>query len=307
MKTKTIEFDYNGGSYVQPIAIRGANMPWASECADSWVRVKDAPTAITVSVDPTYDYVQREGDVLVRDKFGNTLCLHVVQHGYDEVYIECPETVVMYDTYYDTNETYDIYITVYGGNRQEVSCSRLQPYLDKVWDNSEMYNDFKLRIPADLDGTFVIEHMEARRYRKYCKEHNIPYDGSAIRKTLKIVKISREDAIGKMNVEYDGKVYRNGDKITIEIDSLHEKSTKLLSSEFKRVLSSSSYEVVNNREVDFWPVPNWVSFTNKDGVVKISASEANRLADRVCHTRIVNTKNPGQFVDVDIIQKSIIH
>lgn len=306
MNTKTIDFDHNGGSFTQPISIRGTNMPWTSECPDSWIGVENAPTAVTVSAGPTYDYVQREGDVFVRDRFGNTLCLHVVQHGYDGVYIECPETVVMYDSYYDANDTYDIYITVYGGERQEVSCAKLQPYLDKVWDNSEMYNDFKLRIPRDLEGTFVIEHMEAKRYRKYCKEHNIPYDGSAIRKTLKIVKISQDDAVGRMDVLYDGNVYRNGDRITVEIDSLHEKSVSVLSSEFKRVLSSSSYEVVNNREVDFGPVPNWVSFTNKGGVVKISASEANRLVDRVCCTRIVNTKNPGQFVDVDIVQKAVM-
>ena len=306
MKTKTIEFDYNGGSSVQPIVIRGANMPWTSECKDSWVKVKNTPTTITVSVDPTYDYVQRESDVLVRDKFRNTLCLHVVQHGYDEVHIECPESIVMYDSYYDTSDYYDVYITVYGGERQEVSCNKLQPYIVKVWDNCDMYNDFKLRIPKELSGTFVVEHMEAKRYRKYCKEHHIDYDNSDIRKTMKITKISQDDAIGKLNVCYDGKVYHNGDKITVEIDSLHEKSIGLLSSEFKRVLSSSSYEVVNNREVDFGPVPNWVSFTNKDGVVKISASEANRLADRVCRTRIVNTKNPRQFVDVDIVQKAVM-
>lgn len=306
MNTKTIEFDYNGGSYTQKINIRGTNMPWTSECVDSWVKVENAPTSLTVTVGTTYDYVQRESDVLIKDRFGNAICLHVVQHGYDEVYIECPEAIVMYDSYYDTSEYYDVYITVYGGERQEVSCNKLQPYLTKVWDNGDMYNDFKLRIPRELSGTFVVEHMEAKRYRKYCKEHHIEYDNSDIRKTLKIVKISQEDAVGRMSVAYDGKVYHNGDKITVEIDSLHEKNITVLSSEFKRVVSSSMYEVVNNREVDFGPVPAWVSFNNEKGVVKLIGSEANRLEDRICSTKLVNAKNPHQFIDVDIVQKTII-
>ena len=306
MNTKTIEFGYDGGSYTQAINIRGANLPWTSECDDTWVRVENAPTSVTVTVDRTYDYVQRESDVIIRDRFGNTICLHVVQHGYDKVCLECPEDVVLYDSYYDTNDTYDVYVTVYGGERQEVSCVKLQPYLDKVWDNSDLYNDFKLRIPRELSGTFVVEHMEAKRYRKYCKEHHIPYDNSDIRKTLNIVKISDEDAVGTMTVSHGGKVYRNGDRITVEIDSMHEETVSVLSSEFRRVVSSTSYETVRNREVDFGPVPVWVSFTNDKGVLKIAASEPNRLDTRMCTTRIVNTKNPRQFIDVDIVQKCIL-
>ena len=306
MNVKDIEFDYNGGSYTQKINIRGTNMPWTSECADDWVKVENAPTSVTVTVSNTYDYEQRDSDVIIKDRFGNTLCLHVIQKGYENVYLECPEVIVMYDSYYDLNDYYDVYVTVYGGERQEVSCNKLQPYLTKVWDNSELYNDFKLRIPRELSGTFVIEHMEAKRYRKYCKEHNIEYDPSDIRKTLKIVKISQNDVIGKMVVVYDNIVYRNGERITVEIDSLHEKTITVLSSEFKRVVSSTKYEVVNNRDVDFGPVPPWISFENDKGVVKIIGTEANRLEDRTFSTRLVNTKNPHQFIDVDIVQKAVL-
>lgn len=306
MKTKTINFDYNGGSYTQTIAIRGANLPWTSECHEEWVSLENAPTSVTVTVAATYDYRQRECDVTVTDRFGNALCLHVVQHGYGGIRIECPESIVMYDAYYDTSDNYDVYVTVYGGERQEVSCAKLQPYLSKVWDNGGLYNDFKLRIPRELEGSFIVEHMEAKKYRKYCKEHNIEYDNSDIRKVMKIVKIPFKDAVGTMSVLYGGNVYRNGDRVVVEIDSLHKRTVRVLSSEFKRVVSSSKYEVVNNREVAFGPVPSWISFRNENGVVDIIASEPNRLEDRVFSTRLVNTMNPHQFVDVDIVQKAVM-
>ena len=301
---KTVEFNYKGGEYTQKISIRGENLPWRYECNVDWIKVTTGATFLTFTVDPVYDYKKREGYIDIFDKFNNKLTLQVVQTGYTDLRIECPSSIVLYHTYYDLNEVFSVYLTIYGGELQEPSCNALKPYISKVWDNSAVYNDFVIRVPKTLDGTFTIEHMEARQFRKYCKENNIEYDNSALRKTITITQLTAEDVVGKMTIMVDGVSYSSGDACVIEIDDKQDKRIDIVSTRFIKLKSNTEYEVVDNKNVEATKMARWIDITNKPGFIMIKANEPNMLSPRQCIIRLVNVDNPHQFLDILVKQKT---
>lgn len=305
MTSKIIKFDYNGGEYTQNLKIVGTNLPWRYECDNDWIFVSTAATTITVYVRPIYDFETRTGIVRVYDKFNNELDLIVEQTGYYDLSIEIPSNVVLYETYYDNNQTYDVYVTVYGGPVQYVDCGDLSGYIEKVWDNSEMYNDFMVRIPKDLKGDFIVKHSDWAKFKEFCDKMGMEYPKEQLEKKINIVQVSIDDVIGEMVVEVNGEEYTNkSDVFELEVNSFKSVDINIKSTKFTVVESRTSYRVVRNSEVIVPVTPYWLDVKYSPGKIFLKCNERNNFDDRYTEIMLQNSDNSKQKIIIQLKQKS---
>lgn len=302
--SKTVTFDYNGGTYTQKLKIKGTNMPWRYECDSSWIKVSTGATSLTLSVENTFNFRDRNGIIKIIDKFNNQLNLNVVQIGYRNLSVECASDVVISEEYYNGNNTFDYYITVYGGPTQKVICKDFDPYIEMVWDNSNLYNDFMIRIPHELKGNFTVRHSDADAYIQYCKENNIEYDLSKLEKNVTIHQVSKQDKIGEIQLEYNGNTYTNNDKLEVVIDNKNWIPIIVTSNEYIRIDSDTKCTVVNNRLMDLSLMAQWVDYTTQENVVRLKAKTENPFTARRCKVRLTNHTNQLQYMDISVVQNT---
>ena len=305
MTSKKITFDYNGGEYTQNLKIRGTNLPWRYECNDDWILVTTAATTITVYVRSIYDFATRTGVVKVFDKYNNELDLIVEQTGYYDLSIEMPSDVVLYANYYDENPTYDVYITVYGGPLQYVDCKELEEYTQKVWDNSDMYNDFMVRIPQTLSGEFIVKHSDCEQFKEFCEKNSMIYPKDQLEKKLNIVQVSSDDVIGEMVIDINGEEYTNkSDIFEIEVSSTSSLNINIVSTKFVVVESKTKYKIVRNSDVIIPIAPRWLDVIYKSNKIVLKCNEKNNFADRYSEIMLQNKDNSRQTIRIQIKQKS---
>lgn len=305
MKSKIINFDYTGGEKTQNFNIRGTNLPWSYECEDDWIGIKTGATSLNMDVRTIYDFNTRSGLVKVFDRFRNELDLIIQQTGYQDLSIEMPTKVVLYEDYYENNDTYDVYLTVYGGPQQMVDCEKLQPYIEKVWDNSNMYNDFLLRIPKTLEGTFTVRHSDAKSFMKFCQENGLKYPKEQMEKKLTIAQITKADVIGEMIIEYNGERYTNNDEIK-QIDVCYDKpfEIEVISNKFTSVISKTEYKIVENSPVEITVFPDWLDVKKVGRKFTLQCKQQNMFADRYSMIKLVNTENINQYITINIKQET---
>lgn len=301
---KTIKFDYNGGNYTQNFKIRGTNLPWTYECDVNWVRITTGATSLSIEVGTTYDFETRVGTIKVFDRFRNEIDLIVEQTGYYDLSIEMPTTIVLYESYYDENETYDVYLTVYGGPDQQIKCKKLDSYMQQVWDNSEMYNDFILRIPKTLNGTFNIKHSDYERFKGFCKKNGLEYPKSQLEKKLSIVQVTQKDVIGEMVIEYNGEQYTNYTEIP-EINVSYDTpiEIKLVSTKYLVVVSKTEYKIIENSPVDLTIFPNWLEVKRAGDKLILKCNQINNFEERYSTIKLENMANRQQNILIDIKQE----
>lgn len=305
MVSKTINFDYTGGRYTQNFNIRGTNLPWRYECEDSWIVISTGAMSLTVEVGTIYDFNTRTGVVKVFDKFNNEIDLIVEQTGYYSLSVEMPSNVVLYQNYYNENQSYDVYLTVYGGPNQMIKCKELEPYIQKVWDNSDMYNDFILRIPQTLKGDFTVKHSDYTAFKKFCKNNGIDYPKGDLEKKLSIVQVTAEDAVGTITVVYDGKEYtNNGETIEIDVNYTNPVEINVISTEYIVVMSKTEYSIVKDSPVGVPTVPEWLDVEVIGKKIKLKCNEKNNFNDRYSIIRLENKQNTQQYIPIKIRQKS---
>lgn len=305
MVSKTITFDYNGGTYTQELKIRGTNLPWRYECDCKWIVVATAATSLTVNIQKTYDFNTRVGVVKIFDRFGNEINLVVEQTGYYDLSIECPTSVVLPYTYYNTNTTYDIYVTVYGGPTQEVNCKKITTYLNKVWDNSDMYNDFMVTIPQSLEGEFTIKHSDWKAFKDFCKKNDIPYPKDKLEKKLSIQQVSADDMVGEMVIDCNGRQYTNNDaNIVVEIGVNSPVIIKIVSCKYTAVTSRTKCVVNEDKKIEIDNCPVWVDSAIDSDIITLTCKEENHFNDRTGTFKISNTNNSRQNITIQLKQKS---
>ena len=277
---KTIKFDYTGGEYTQNFNIRGTNLPWTYECDAPWISIKTGASSLSVKVGTIYDFNTRVGTIRIFDRFKNEIDLIVEQSGYYDLSVEMPSDVVLYHSYYDENESYDVYLTVYGGPVQNIDCKELEPYLQKIWDNSDMYNDFMLRIPQTLKGEFNVRHSDCDVFKKFCEENDMEYPEDKLEKKLTITQITTEDVIGEMVVKYGRKKYtNNGEPMEIEVGYNKLSQIKVVSTKYMVVESKTKCRVVTDSPVMVQNGISWLDVDIKDNVITIKCNEKNNFAD----------------------------
>lgn len=305
MENKVINFDYKGGQYTQNFKIRGTNLPWTYECEDGWIGITTGATNLNMDVRTVYDFNTRKGTIKVFDRFKNEIDLNIEQTGYYDLSVEMPTTIVLYEDYYKENDTYDVYLTVYGGPLQYIDCKKLEPYIEKVWDNSDMYNDFILRIPKKLKGTFTVKHSDCEVFKNFCKENGMKYPKHELEKKLTIVQVSEKDAVGEMVIEYGGEKYTNYSE-TKQIDVCYDKpfEIEVVSTEFMSVKSKTEYNIVKNSPVEMSVVPNWLNVKKVGNKFILQCKRKNMFADRYSMIKLVNKNNTRQFIDINIRQEN---
>lgn len=305
MDVKKITFDYNGGEYTQNLKIRGTNLPWTYECDESWISIKTGAASLTIKVGIIYDFSTRVGTIKIFDRFKNEIDLIVEQTGYYDLSVEMPSNIILYQDYYNENETYDVYLTVYGGPVQYVDCDALAPYIQKVWDNSDMYNDFILRIPQTLEGNFLVKHSDCEGFKKICEENGFTYPQDQLEKQLSIMQVTKEDIVGEMVVEYNGKQYTNyDDRFTVEVGYNKLAQVKVVSTKYLAVESKTECHMVTDSPVGVDNGIVWLDTNLKDNVLTIKCNEKNHSNDRYTQIKLKNINNPAQYIIIDIKQKS---
>lgn len=305
MEEKKITFDYKGGKYTQEFRIRGTNLPWTYESDSPWIAITTGATSITMEVLPIYDFNTRTGRVKIFDKFKNEIDLIVEQTGYYDLSLEMPETVVLYHDYYDKNKTYDVYFTVYGGPVQNITCKKLQSYIDKVWDNSDMYNDFVLRIPQTLKGNFNVKHSDCDSFKKFCEENGLEYPKSQLEKKIEIVQVSTDDVIGEMVIKIGDEEYTNDGVVhNLVIDSANLTTLNIISTKFITVQSKTKYKVITDSDIEISDTPNWVESKVCGRRITLKAASMNNFDNRITTFKVYNSQNPRQYISFKLIQKS---
>lgn len=305
MVSKTIKFDYTGGKYIQDFQIRGTNLPWTYECDADWIELTAGATSLIIVVNCIYDFNTRVGTVKVFDRFRNEIDLVVEQTGYYDLSVEMPSDIVLYHSYYDENDTYNVYLTVYGGPTQNIKCKELEPYLQKIWDNSDMYNDFMIRIPQTLSGTFSVKHSDYTQYKKFCKENGLEYPKDKLEKKISITQVSVEDVIGEMVVKYNDNEYtNNGESFEVDVSYVNITEIEIVSTKFMVVNSMTKCSVVENSPVSVSKLPIWLDATVIGNKIKLTCNEKNNFGDRLSSFKIENTENTRQYIMVDVKQKS---
>lgn len=305
MITKNIYFDYNGGTEAVVLNVNPSALPISVDYNNAeWINVDINLDNIKVNVGTTYDYADRQEDVHIFNANGNELILNVYQSGYEGISINCDEQVVLSDSYYSMSNQYGVYVTVYGGKNQEVTCKELKPYIRKVWDNSDEYNDFVINIPKGLSGEFVLQHAEYSRYRSYCKEHGIPFQDSKVKRKLNIVQITEKDKIGTMVIAINGIQYSSSPNEPIIIIKYGEDMIiDVVSTKYIHQISNTKYEVIDGMDVDITYMPSWIKVERDGNKIILSARDKVTLTNRKCKLRLTNKTNSHQFIDLIIEQK----
>lgn len=305
-KHKTITFKYTGGQESITLNVMPYALPvtYVIDTNVSWLEINVEFTKVTFIASPTFDYVPRSAVVKLVNNAGSEIIVEVKQEGYDGIGLECDNNVVLTDSYFHMNEYYNFYITVYGGETQELVCNKLKPNIEKVWDNSDMYNTFIIKIPKNLNGKYRIKHSEYSKYKKYCQETGIPFDETKVMRDINIIHISENDIVGKMRLEYKDIIYETRSEIPVTVTSKNETEINIISTEYYHQISRTKYEIIDNKEVDLQNYPHWLSVRLENNRIILKANESNKLSPRIIDIRVTNRTNPHQYIDLLIKQES---
>lgn len=304
--TQEIFFKYPGGDETITFNVNANTIPLRYEInkESDWINVDIQFDTLSIHVAPTYDYKSRKETISVFDSNNNQIDLIVTQEGFDGIDLQCDKRVVLHHSYFDMSEYYNFYVTVYGGKTQELVCKQIQTQINKVWDNSDMYNDFIIKIPKGLSGMFTIKHSEYTNYKKYCKEHNIKFEENKVKRVIEIVQINEEDTIGEMIIDYNGVEYNTRSIIPVIITNDTPITLNVISTKYAHPISRTKYEIIDTKQVDVNKTPSWLSVKVNDEKINIEATNRNTFGDRVYRMKVTNRTNSHQFLFVDIKQKS---
>ena len=302
--SKQVEFGYDGGESVLRLGTRGSALPITASCECDWLEVTVSETVVVIKAIPNYGLADREGLVYVSDRFGNSVAVGVLQHGYADLRVECMDEVAIPYTYYSEHDTYDLYITVYGGPTKSAKVKGLAKSVDEVWKLSDIYCDYMLRIPGDVSGTFTVTHGDLAEYREYCESHGIECDESRLKRKLKITQVTQEDMTGELKLsviseggsggEFSGELVLSG----TEPAYIH-----VAKCEYARVSDSMAAETVSEKDVHVDCQCDWLVCACSDGVVTVRATGRNPYAnERRARIKLSSPSNPILFKVVDIVQ-----
>lgn len=306
MLKKDINFTHKGGTEVVKLIVSPTLLPLRYELNDKieWINIDIQYNSITVKVLPTFDFNNRECELKILNNNNQEVILNIKQEGFKEIEIHCDNSLVLHHSYFSKHKKYGFYVSVYGGKNQNLICNELQDKIVKVWDNSDMYNDFIIRVSKELSGKFTLYHSEYDEYKKYCQENSIYFDESKVKKEIEIMQISEEDTIGEMIIKYGKKKYKTKDNIIINIKHGEEIELKIVDMFYKRQLSLKKYEVITNKDVDLTLTPDWLNAKIEGEIIKISTTGVNKFSNRSCSFRINNKNNQHQYITVNILQES---
>lgn len=304
MPMKTIEFESYGGKHTQRLNIREKNMPVSASCSENWAHVSSDTSSVTVSADRHDGILDRECQVELSDRFGNTIPLRIVQHGFTDVRIDCPDMVAIPYTHYLGKDSYDVYVTSYGGSCG-IKAKGMARDTENVWNLSGTYRDYILHIPKGKSGSVTITHSDSDEYREWCESVGIPFDESRVRRKMTIVQLSKDDM--------DGHVTLSGDTLS-ETDfgysmqvSHAEGATVKARCSYSTVLGDGSVGIVCEDTAYISDIPEWISCTSDKDKTTIKALRPNPFAnERRARLKVASPSNPKLHAILEVVQESSV-
>lgn len=301
-----ISFEFSGGTKTVTLQTRANDLPLRSEISKQceWLKIAVEFDMVSIQAQPTYDYKERSAVIHVYNSFDNCVDIRVKQNGFSGIGIKCDSTIVLKDSYFDNYKYYNYYISIYGGNTQNVVCNALKNHITQVWDNSAMFNDYIIKIPRGLSGKYTLKHSEYTNYKKYCKEKHIQFDEEKVKREIEIIQLTNEDMIGTMMVTYNGTEYNTFD--TIPINAKYGKDTiiDIVSTSYIKQVTPIKHIVVENSGVGIMESPSWLNIEIISNTIHITPKERNNLTTRYFKLKVYNQTNPNQFINLDLKQES---
>lgn len=303
---KTISFEYAGGEYLQKVRIRGTNMPMTTESDSKWVQVKAYETTVKITAEPNYGYESREAVVTLRDRFDNTIALAITQDGFTDLKLVCQTDIVIPYSYYKENKTYDVYITVYGGTTKGVKAKGLTKHIEQAWKGSEVYCDYILHIPDNINGTYTVTHADLKDFSQYCKEKGIEFNEDNLKKKITITQLTEDECTGEIILDGD-KVTLNKDKEYETVMDMYDTNRiRIKKCEYKAVGRDGLVHVVSEDTVYVPSVPEWLKCKVTPGAILFAASQLNPYdKERRARLKISSPSNPNLFTVLNVVQNPL--
>lgn len=302
---KTIEFGYEGGEYEQKMKVRSENLPIKADCDSEWLSAYVKLPYVTIKAAPNYGIGGRCGFVALSDRFGNKIAIAVNEGWFSDVRIECPEEINIPYTYYDTHDTYDIYVTVYGGPTKAFKTKGLTKMTQMVWNISDTYRDYIVRIPQSVSGNFTFTHKDAAEYEEYCNDNGIEYNENAVKKKVRIRQIGESDTNGEIEISVCGKTASLGNPCEAPIEFGSSVCAEVVKCSYVTVTNEGSVSETTEDTLSVSGVPDWMTWKYVPGGIEFSALSSNPFAnEKRADIKLSSPSNPRLFAIVTLVQKS---
>jgi hypothetical protein len=301
---ESINFKYSGGKKTVSISTTAPNFSYRvipSEYTD-WFTYTIGITSLTISVSENASYIRRTSRLALMDDNGNSDYIDISQDGYNNLLIDISTYVVIPYTYYAGKKNYDLPIRVYGGDGNFITDDTISGKIEKVFDDSNLYNDYIFHIDKQTNGRFTFKHANRDEYIKYCNENGIPYDDSKLLKHVIVRNIPKEVMDGYTVFSYLGMEYINKIPPVITINP----TTPTTINVDYNCYFTKDMELVEDSDFIIDAPNDWVKsiYDVADKKIYLKAINQNRLTDRRGTITVRNRYNPKQTYSATIIQKA---
>lgn len=301
---ESINFKYSGGNKTVSISTTAPNISYRvipSEYTD-WFTYTIGITSLTISVGENASYIRRTSRLTLMDDNGNSDYIDISQDGYNNLLMDISTYVVIPYTYYADKKTYNLPIRVYGGDGNFITDDTISDKIEKVFDDSNLYNDYIFHIDKETNGTFTFKHSDMDEYIEYCKDNNIPYDSLKLLKQVVVRNIPKEIMDGYTVFSYLGQEYIDNLPSIITVNHIVPTTITIDYSCF----FTKDMNFVETSDFIIDAPSDWVKsfFDETDKKIYLKAANENKLTDRRGTITVRNRYNPKQTYSATIIQKA---
>lgn len=295
-----INFEYYGGE--QTVLI-DSNRMWniRSNTLCSWISTEKTATGIIVRVEENPNINNRECLIIIDDGSKDGVSVFVKQTGYTNFLVDISEYVAIPYTYYTENNVYELPFRVYGGSTQAVQQNELYGKIEKIWDNSDLFNDYVLKITQDINGTFVFRHSDYNEYEEYCKKNGVYFQPQPLVKKLTIVNVGKDMMDGYAIFEYKGTRYTN--TLPSLVGVTYNSVTTIDINHMSFFDSGLNY--IDECPIDITIKGDWINvkYDEKTKKIYLKCKKRNYFSGRRCEMIIKNKLNNKQAFKTILEQK----
>lgn len=295
-----INFEYYGG---EQMVLINSNRMWdiRSNTLCSWISTEKTATGIIVKVEENSNINSRECLIIVDDGSKDGIPILVKQTGYTNFLVDISEYVAIPYTYYTENDVYKLPFRVYGGSTQSVQPNELSDKIEKIWDNSNLFNDYVLNITQDMNGRFIFKHSDYNEYAEYCEKNGIYFQSQLLVKKLTIVNVGKDMMDGYVVFEYKGREYTN---MLPSLVSVTYNSVSVININHMSFFDGE-LNYIDECPIDITVKGDWVNvkYDEKTKKIYLKCKNRNYFSDRRCDIIIKNRLNNKQVFKTILEQK----
>ena len=300
---KEVKFKYYGGIESVNISTNASNtsLKVQKEYPCDWLSYSIFPTSISISATENSYYEDRVCRLTIFNTNGNRDSIEIKQDGYRNLLVDLSLYAIIPYTYYSDHETYDLPIRIYGGSGEFTTHESISDKIEKVFDDSDLYNDYVFHISSDMNGTYTFKHKNRDAYIEYCKQNNIEYDEANLEKSIVVRNLTKDVMDGYTIFSYYGKEYVNGLPPIITVNHV---SSTVVSIDYS-CFFNSNMDFVENSEYEIGGGTQWLkTYYDRDNKkIYLKAVDKTALSDRRCTITVRNLLNPKQYYTAIVLQR----